>query len=115
MKNVNGKVPYDLIPVESMEQFARAMEHGALKHRKDDWREGHGMPWSWLIGACIRHTFALLRGQDLDPDSGLHHGAHIMCCGAMLIYYWTYKVRYKLDGRFVQPPTAKPIETGDGK
>lgn len=100
MKSTTGKTPYELLPVEAMEEFALAMKHGADKHEKDDWRHGKGMPWSWLIAAALRHTFALLKGEDIDKDSGLHHGAHLMCCGAMLIYYYKHKKHYGLDDRF---------------
>lgn len=102
MKNVVGKVPYDLIPVESMEEFARAMEFGAMRHEKDDWRHGAGMPWTWLIGAALRHSWKLLWGEDIDRDSDLHHGAHLACCGLMLVYYFKYKERYNKDDRFTQ-------------
>lgn len=107
MKTVEGKVPYELIPVESMEQFARAMEAGAKEYKPNDWREEAGMAWTWLIAAALRHSWALLRGEDIDPKSGLHHGAHIMCCGAMLIYYHKYRTRYNKDDRFKTPANIK--------
>jgi hypothetical protein len=100
MKQIEGKVRYDLIPAESMELFARAMEYGARQHVQDDWREGKGMPWSWLLGAVLRHTWAVLRGEDLDRDSRLPHMAHVMASAAMLLYYWSYPKRYDKDDRF---------------
>lgn len=100
MKSIEGKIPYELIPVVSMEQFALAMKYGADKHEKDDWRKGKGMPWTWLIAAALRHSYALLKGENYDKDSGLHHGAHLMCCGAMLIYYCVNHKQYPLDDRF---------------
>lgn len=102
MKRIEGKTPYELIPAEAMEEFARAMEHGAQKHERDDWRKGHGMPWSWLIAAALRHSWCMIRGEMIDSESGLHHGAHLMCCGAMLIYYYKYRDRYSLNDTFVQ-------------
>ena len=103
MKTTEGKTPYELLPVEAMEQFALAMEHGAKKYEKDDWRRKNGMPWSWLCASALRHSFALLKGEDYDKDSGLHHGAHLMCCGAMLVYYTIHRRVYKLDDRFKGP------------
>jgi hypothetical protein len=107
MKTVDGKTPYDLIPVEAMEQFALAMKEGADRYEPDDWRKGNGMPWRWLIGAALRHSFALLRGEDIDPKSKLHHGAHLMCCGAMLIYYHRYRWVFTKDDRIEQPRRMK--------
>ena len=100
MKAIEGKIPYDLLPVEAMEQFALAMEHGAKKYKKNDWRAKKGMPWSWLCASALRHSFALLKGENYDRDSGLHHGAHLMCCGAMLVYYCIHHRKYTLDDRF---------------
>ena len=100
MKNIEGKVPYQLVPVEAMEQYALAMAYGAKKHKIDDWREGKGMPWCWLIAAILRHTFKVLAGEDFDKDSGLPHMAHVMASASMLLYYLTYKKRYDQDDRF---------------
>ncbi len=109
MKSTTGKPPYELLPPEALEEVVMAMKHGADKHAKDDWRQGRGMPWSWLIAAAARHTFALLRGQDLDPDSGLHHGAHLACCGLMLIYYFKNKKVFDQDDRFKPPPATVTV------
>lgn len=113
MKNVQGKTPYELIPVEAMEQFALAMKYGADKHEVDDWRQGNGMPWTWLIAAALRHSFAMLKGENYDRDSGLHHGAHLMCCGAMLVYYCLHYGKYNKDDRFKHrsTPTLTPSNT----
>ena len=113
MKSIEGKVPYDLVPVESMELFVRAMEHGAIKHKRDDWREGRGMPWLWLLAASLRHTFAMMRGEDLDPESGIPHSAHMACCAMMLTYYWVHRGRYNKDDRFkVHQMPAKKVTNG---
>lgn len=103
MKSTVGKAPYELLPVESMDELVRAMEHGAIKHKVNDWREGKGMPWTWLIAAALRHAFALLRGEDYDngtDGSGLHHGAHLACCGLMLVYYAKHRKQFDKDDRF---------------
>ena len=105
MKSTEGKTPYELIPPEAMEQFALAMQEGADKYAQDDWRKSNGMPWTWLLAAILRHTFALLRGEDIDPQSPrkLHHGAKIMASAAMLIYYHHYRWVFTRDDRFDPP------------
>lgn len=101
LKTIEGKTPYQLIPPESMEAFARAMEYGAIKHEPDDWRKGNGMPWTWLLAAILRHTWALMCGEDIDPSSNLHHGAHIMAGASMLIYYHVHRKTFNKDDRFI--------------
>lgn len=70
----------------TLEDAARAFEHGAKKYARDNWRS-----FAWdaaskdeYFGAICRH---LLAGVDaIDPDSGLKHGAHVLA-GA-LIWAW---------------------------
>jgi hypothetical protein len=33
----------------------------------------------------LRHAFAIQRGEINDPESGLPHAAHIMCCAAFIV------------------------------
>lgn len=101
MKSTDGKIPYELIPPEAMEEYTKAMQYGADKYEPNDWRRGSGMRWTMIIAAILRHTFALLRGEDIDKTSGLHHGAHIMCGASMLIFYSTYSEIYNQDDRFL--------------
>jgi hypothetical protein len=35
--------------------------------------------------AAMRHLMAYFDGQDLDPESGLPHLAHVMACASILI------------------------------
>ncbi len=47
-----------------------------------NWRKGFS--WSRLIAAAFRHLSAILQGEDVDPESGELHTAHLMCCVAFL-------------------------------
>jgi hypothetical protein len=51
---------------------------GAKKYGEHNWRKG--ISQSRLIGAALRHTFAFLRGEDKDAESGLSHLYHAGCC-----------------------------------
>lgn len=104
MKDIGGKPPMELIPAEVMEFYAHAMGAGAATYKRDDWRDGAGMPWTWLIAAILRHTWAILRGEDVDPKSRLPHAAHIMAGAGMLLYYHLFRDRYHKDDRFKQEP-----------
>lgn len=62
-----------------------------------------GMDWGRLVGAALRHVFAFVRGEDIDPESGLPHIDHALCCIAFLSAYQKRGVgvddRVKLPGQ----------------
>ena len=62
----------------AMEELAKVLTFGAQKYSAWNWAEG--IATSRLLSACLRHVFAHLRGEDADPESGLPHLAHAMCC-----------------------------------
>ena len=78
-----GKVRVDLLSPYALEQIAKVMTFGATKYGDNNWREG--IAWSRLIGALLRHTFAFMRGEDSDPETGLSHLAHAGCCIMFLL------------------------------
>lgn len=86
----------DLLDPDFLEDVGRVMGFGAQKYAEDNWRGGISI--RRLIGAALRHTFALLRGDDLDAETGLSHAAHLGCC-AMFIH-WTLKNRPEMDNRY---------------
>lgn len=48
-----------------------------------NWRKG--FVWTRLIAAAFRHLKAILQCEDIDPESGEPHAAHLMCCVAFLL------------------------------
>ena len=67
------------------------------------WNWSKGLPRVQILGSILRHTFAYLRGQDRDPDSGLLHTDHILWNAAAL----SHNVHWNLaDGRRAEPPRA---------
>lgn len=65
---------FDLIPAEPLEELARVYGYGSKKYEAHNWAKGY--PWGWSFGALMRHAWAFWRGEDRDPESGLHHLAH---------------------------------------
>ena len=94
--------PYDLVPYQEItDAFARVAEHGARKYAPWNWSKG--LPRVQLLCSLLRHTFAYLRGQERDPDSGLLHTDHILWNAAAL----SHNVHWNLaDGRRAEPPRA---------
>lgn len=90
------KVRVDLLDPEWLEQVGAVLTFGARKYAAHNWRGG--ISYSRLIGACLRHTFAILRGEDTDPESGLPHSAHASCC--LMFLSWMMTHRKDLDDRY---------------
>ena len=44
-----------------------------------------GFKWTRLIAACYRHLTAVLKKEDIDPESGELHASHLMCSVAFLL------------------------------
>lgn len=70
-----GKVRFDLIPAEWELALAQIMTMGAAKYADRNWEKG--LSWSRRYGSLRRHLNAFWAGEDLDPESGLPHLAHI--------------------------------------
>jgi len=46
-----------------------------------------GMGWGRVFGAAMRHLWAWWAGEDKDPETGLSHLAHALCCVMFLATY----------------------------
>jgi len=85
IKHDAGKPALHLLPFDALVEVSRVLAHGAGKYSAHNWRGG--MAWSRLLRAALGHLFAWAGGQDLDPESGLSHLAHAVCCVLFLISY----------------------------
>lgn len=75
----------ELLSSIALEEIAKVMTFGARKYGDHNWR--HGLKWSRVIAALLRHTFAFLNGEDKDSETGLSHLAHAGCCVMFLLEY----------------------------
>lgn len=72
-----GKLRMDLIDPLAMEGLASVLTKGAVKYNAHNWRDG--LPYTETIASLLRHTFAVLRGEDIDPETGEYHADHMQC------------------------------------
>ncbi len=79
----SDKPRYDLLPPVAIDLMAQVMTFGAKKYKPEGWRTVPDAVRRYQA-ALLRHSFAMLRGEVLDPESGLPHAAHAMCCAAFL-------------------------------
>jgi hypothetical protein len=78
------KTPLSLIPPFAMEQTAWVHKLGAEKYGPFNWRET-GVCASTYVNAIMRHLNAWRDGENLDPESGISHLAHVACsCNILL-------------------------------
>ena len=81
-----GKVDLSLLPAKACRAEARVWMKGEIKYGRDNWRKLWGDDTTRVVMASLlRHAFAILEGEKLDPETGEPHAAHIRCNAAMLL------------------------------
>ena len=66
---------FDLIPPVPLRELASVYGFGCQKYDDNNWFRGY--KWGLSIGAMERHLNAWKAGETHDPESGLHHLAHV--------------------------------------
>jgi len=107
-KDDSEKSRVDLIDAEFLEGLGDVLRFGANKYNPQNWRGG--ISYSRLLGACFRHLLALLRGEDVDKESGLGHVFHLAC--SCMFLSWHLKHRKDLDDRYRPSPSLNPNRIG---
>lgn len=65
---------------------ARVFDYGRRKYSAWNWARGQA--WSIPIASALRHiVFGTLKGEEIDPESGLPHRGHIACNIVMLLWF----------------------------
>lgn len=96
IKHDSEKPPLQLLDPLALEGLAAVLAFGAKKYAAHNWRGG--LSYSRLLGASMRHLFSILRGEDIDGESGLPHIDHLGCCWMFLSNMM--KTRPDLDDRW---------------
>jgi hypothetical protein len=86
----------DLLSAPWIEGVGHVLTFGAKKYEAHNWRKG--IQTSRLLGAALRHLFAYLRGEDLDPETGLSHLLHASCC--VMFAFELSLTKPELDDRY---------------
>lgn len=106
---------YDLVPYQEItDAYIRVAEFGAKKYAPWNWSKG--LPRVQLLCSLLRHTFAYLRGEERDSESGLLHTDHIIWNAAAICHsvHWNLEDgrrgephrEYKVSG--AEPPPPQP-------
>ena len=87
------KSEYGLLPPYALEETVKVLTFGAQKYERNNWihvQDGKRR----YFDALQRHVWAWKKGEVNDPESGLHHLAHAMCC---LMFLYEKDVIYNGD------------------
>lgn len=87
---------FDLVPSGAMWQVAEVYGYGAKKYDDHNWRRGYD--WGLSIAALERHLARFKEGEDIDPEFGLPHLAHLVWHGLTLLTFM--EEHPELDDRF---------------
>ena len=60
-------------------EVSRVLTIGAEKYDEENWRKLDNLQKRYT-GATLRHLFAHMDGERLDPETNLSHIAHAVCC-----------------------------------
>lgn len=80
-----GKPRVELLIPEAMIEEAKVWDYGSKKYGMHNWRKN--FPILSIIGCLLRHVLEIIKGNDIDKESGLLHSAHISCNASMLTYF----------------------------
>lgn len=85
-KSAQGAKKYDLmyLPLPAKIEVCRALEDGAKKYGKANWRLT-GVSASVYLNAAMRHIDQFNEGQERASDSDVHNLGHAMACLAIII------------------------------
>lgn len=74
-----GKLDYTLVPFQAMDEIVKVLMFGAQKYDRDNWRYVDNAMQRYAA-AAFRHLTAHVKGERVDPETGISHLAHVGCC-----------------------------------
>jgi hypothetical protein len=96
LRRNNGKPEISQLDPDFILDLADLMTVSAKKYGKFNWALGQF--FCTVLDSMGRHFFKLLRGEDIDEESGKHHVLHI-AANCMIIYRSFKKDKQLLDDR----------------
>jgi hypothetical protein len=102
-KSANGGIKFDddkpdysLIPPNALDDVVKVLTIGAQKYARHNWKKLDNIDDRYFA-AAQRHMWALMKDEELDPETGVHHAAHAICCMMFLLeFYYLQKAENKV-------------------
>lgn len=86
IKHDQGKLPYDVVPFECLDELCKILQYGIEKYGKPSgWQYVEHMEDRYFA-ALMRHLSAHRQGEKLDPESGHLHLSHALCNVVFLLW-----------------------------
>ena len=104
LKYDSEKPKMNLLPPKAIVEISKVLTFGAAKYDAENWRKLDDLQNRYTAGA-LRHIFAHMDGEELDPETNLSHLAHAMCC-------LLFKLEIELEERAEK---ERPRETYTGE
>ena len=82
----DGKQRWELLPIPLLEEVVKVYTFGAQKYKPNSWQnldDGYNR----YKAALLRHLAAYEKGETHDPESGLHHLAHMAWNALAMLYF----------------------------
>jgi len=86
-KDDAGKVMMSLLEPDFLEGVAEVLTQGGKKYGFHNWKTLPLDEQARYKDALMRHTNEFMRGNSIDPDSGMDHLLHVACNCMFLIYF----------------------------
>jgi hypothetical protein len=97
LKYDQEKPDMSLLSSIAVVKMAEVLTFGKKKYTAHNWRKG--IIYSRLISAVFRHLYAWLKGESIDPESGISHLAHAAVNIMFLLEF--EETRKDLDDRYI--------------
>jgi hypothetical protein len=81
------KPDYSLVPPNALEDIVKVLTIGAKKYDRHNWKKLDNLHDRYFA-AAQRHLWALQKNEIHDPETGIHHAAHAMCCIMFLLEFY---------------------------
>lgn len=85
-KDDNGKPRWDLLPWKQIKHVIEVLTFGASKYADNNWQKVEA-PRERYFAAAQRHITDWKIGEKNDPESGLPHLAHAVCCILFMMWF----------------------------
>lgn len=87
-KTGKGKLRWDLLPWESVEDVVKVINFGSTKYEPNSWRRMDAESDNRYFSALMRHLVQWRAGELIDSESGLPHLAHAACNVLFLLGFY---------------------------
>ena len=105
-KKYDGEKPQMyLLPPKAITEVAKVLTFGASKYGPENWRKLDDLQ-NRYSSAAMRHIFAHMDGEQLDPETELSHLAHALCC-------LLFKLEIELENAKIEEERPRETDTAE--